>query len=111
MTPRRAQLESIARQMIDGQMDLLDGVRRLDGLATELGVALDDPYITFKGIASQADEFPDPKARAHFDPEMLRRLDDSKREFVDAFRDKIVEACKLVLISAERLDPGGPELE
>jgi len=107
----RRRLTDIARNMVAGQMDLLDGVRRLDALATELGVALDEPYIIFKGIASQADEFPDEKTRAYFEPEALRRLDESKRDFVDAFRDRILEACQLVLMSAEPYDGESPKVD
>ena len=95
----REQIKATAASMLAGQMDLIEGTRRIDALATELDLGFQAPYVTFKGIASQTDDFPDDGARTHYAPELLRRLDDEKRRSLELFRAQILDACRLVLRS------------
>jgi hypothetical protein len=71
----RAEVVDVARRMLSGELEYLDGARRLAGLRHEAAVREDDPdFMAFVAIDSETDEFPIGRVRSEWPDDVLQKL-------------------------------------
>jgi hypothetical protein len=93
----RSELVEVATAMIDGRIDLIDGVRRI----TVLRYGVEDPdsevFLPIRAAESETDHFVLGDARQHCAPEYLRELDAELARYLSEAQDEILSACKDIL--------------
>jgi hypothetical protein len=95
----KARIIELATQMIDEEIDVLEGCRRIVILQRKLKEPL-EAFITLRGIDSETDIYPiDPAERATWDTEALSRLDREKNEYLALVKENIREACQEIITS------------
>lgn len=71
----RQEVVDVAKAMMSGELQFLEGARRLSALRHEAAVREDDAdFLTFVGIASETDEFPLGRVRKEWPDEVLQRI-------------------------------------
>ena len=97
MGDARKRATEVARSMLTGDLDLVEGSRRLHALALDLDMQVDSTFLVFVGVASQADEWPPIAVRQNFSQRMLTRADAEKNEYLACMRSTILAACREVI--------------
>lgn len=73
---KRREAGELARAMLDGKVDYLEGAIRLDALRSEMDIAADDEdFLSFLEIASETDHLPIGRVRERWSKEALKRLE------------------------------------
>jgi len=82
-----------AQLIIDGDLDIIEGLRLILSLSNRAGIQDNDILLPIIGFVSQTDYFPIGEARDQCDPEYLQKLDKEKTEFIKDFKSSIVDTC------------------
>lgn len=89
----------IATQIINKEIDLLEGCRTLVYLQREL-TEPPEAFFVLRGIDSETDIFPvAPAERKQWASEALSRLDREKNEYISLVKEEIIEACREIITS------------
>jgi len=91
---KRQELVGVARAMLDGRMDLIEGCRRILALRFQVNGSDDEAFVPFQGFDSQTDHLPKGDARNRFAPELLERFDAEEEEFLEAAKTEILRSCQ-----------------
>src|SRR5262245_55991862 len=80
----RQAVAAVARAMLNGEVDLAEGCRKLVELRGELHESdWNDPELdTARGVDSELDGFPFGSARSHWAPGPLAELDRRREEYI-----------------------------
>jgi len=91
------QIVAVAQGMLDGDIDLVAGCRKLVSLHRQAGNP-DDPAIsTIVGIESETEEFPVGAAREFWAEADLARKDEELFQYLELARPILIEACREIL--------------
>jgi len=91
---KRNELITVAEAMVEEKMNLIEGVRKIAALRHHIENADDAMFMPIRAIESETDHFAIGAARAGYDPDYLKRLDeDMARYLLDAKQD-ILNACR-----------------
>lgn len=97
LSSKRNELLAVAKSMLAGESNLLEGMRRL----CELRSAVEDPenevFLVIRGIDSETDHFPLGTMRATCSPECLTHADDEIQAYLADARDDILQACRKII--------------
>jgi hypothetical protein len=95
----RLAMAGVARTMLAGEMDLLEGCLQLTALSRQLPQAeLDDPdVLTIRAVDSELDEMPFGSTRALWAPDVLAEKDRQCKEYLAQSRPFIEEACRSIV--------------
>ena len=92
-----AQLVSVARAMLAGRLELIDGVRRI----TKLRANMPDPdgavFDVIRGVDSETDDLPVGEERALWDSKALAEKDIVRQEYVEKVRAVVLDACARIV--------------
>jgi len=91
------ELLKCALQIIDGTVDLLEGVRTICRLRFETERPEDPVFHAFRAIESETETFPSLGSRHLYSEEYLQRLDREKHDYLEIIRDDIVEECRALI--------------
>lgn len=80
--------------IIANKINLIEGSRRVINLASRAGIIEDKVFLPLIGFESQTDQFPTGEVRKRFNKDYLKQLDREQQEYIDEFKDSIVEACQ-----------------
>ena len=94
---KRQELVGVARAMLDGRMDLIEGCRQILALRFQVNGSDDEAFLPFQGFDSQTDHLPKGDARNGFDPELLTRFDAEEEEFLQLAKTEILRSCQDIL--------------
>jgi hypothetical protein len=83
----------IARLMLAGQYDLIEGCRLVASLGSFIGAEDDSTMIPFRGFASEMDRFPRGEVRRNYAAGFLEKLDREAEEYVEDARTEILRSC------------------
>lgn len=97
MESTRAQLVVVARAMLEGQLELIDGVRRLTNLRANTSDPDWDAFEVIRGVESETDDLPIGEERALWDSRALAEKDAARREYVEKIRPAVLEACSRIV--------------
>jgi hypothetical protein len=95
-TPQAETIE-IAEKMLAGEVELVDGCRRLVQRLRSAGLADDPDAITIFGIESETDHLPAGAERNNWDPAILAAKDRERDEYLDRVRSKLLAACRAII--------------
>jgi hypothetical protein len=95
----RAGVLTIARQIVAGDVDPLEGCRAMVHLGAKLADRdRDDPdFLVLRGIESETDHFPMGLVRKHWDVGALTEQDRKRAEYIERNRAQLIEACWSVI--------------
>jgi Protein of unknown function (DUF2489) len=97
MESSKAQLVSVARAMLEGQLDLIDGVRRLTKLRLDMPDPEWDAFDGIRGVESETDDLPIGEERAFWNTKALAEKDADRQEYVEKVRRAVLEACARIV--------------
>lgn len=97
-------LLDVARAILKGEVDLIDGACEIVSLSHGTPFANDPIFHGFIAIWSDADDLHTAPSRDWWAPEALERIDKKRREYIESVRKGVLEDCWQLL---ERFgDPG-----
>ncbi|MEG3991659.1 hypothetical protein QUA13_32020 [Microcoleus sp. S28C3] len=93
----KAKIIKIATNIINKEIDLLNGCRTLVHFQRELAEP-PEAFFVLRGIDSETDIFPIVLAeRKQWASEALSRLDREKNEYISLVKEEIIEACREII--------------
>lgn len=93
----RVEMVDVATAMLEGHMNLIEGVRKICVLRQSVGDPENEVFMPIRAIESETDHFPLGEMRAHCATDYLHRKDDEMTRYLaDAKRD-ILTACKEIV--------------
>ena len=90
----RNELVAVANAMLDGRVNLLEGVRKICSLRHDSEKPDSDVFLTFRAVDSETDRFPLGELRSMYDKVKLAKLDEEMTAYVEDAKDDIFRACK-----------------
>lgn len=94
---KRTELVAVAEAMIEGKMDLIEGVRKITALRHDVENADDAVFMPIRAIESETDHFPVGVARAQYASDFLRRTDEEMERYLADAKADILTACKEIV--------------
>ena len=92
---QRKRVASIAKGMLDGTVDYLEGAIQLSSLWHEVEVAGDDPdFIAFIEIASETDHLPIGRGKQYWSKEALERHNSEIQDSIKWAKEISLNKCK-----------------
>jgi hypothetical protein len=88
------QIDCIARKLIVGEIELVEGAREICALRVIVGESENRVFHAFRALESDLDRFPVGKTREAWDPKKLAILDDEKQKILERMTASIMESCK-----------------
>jgi hypothetical protein len=93
----RAELVTVAEAMLNGELQLIEGCRRICSLRHSVGDPENAAFLPIRGIESETDHFPLGEMRKQCAPEYLARADENMNRYLtDASKD-ILAACREII--------------
>jgi Protein of unknown function (DUF2489) len=90
----RQKVASIAQDMVDGRIAIIDGSRQLAALLHRIDVAeFDDDFMPFVGIDSATDSLPIGESRKHWASDALEKKDAEIAGAEEHWGDYALSAC------------------
>ena len=96
-TQSKAELVATADAMLMGEMDLIEGCRRICSLRHAVGDPDNGLFLPIIAIESETDHFPIVGARKLCAPEYLKRMDEEIDGFLQKARNDILNACREIV--------------
>jgi hypothetical protein len=95
----RTEMADVARRMLDGELHLFEGVRKLSDLSRRLPVGEDLEAVirTLQGIDSEIDDLPLGEARSAWANDALAAKDRERDQYLERTRSEIEDACRTIL--------------
>lgn len=90
----RGKIVSVARAVLDGEVGIITGSRKLRRLGFELGDETEPDFITFIAVDSETDHLPIGRERENWSEEALRRKDIEVSESESLYRERVLKACE-----------------
>jgi len=87
----------VARLMLAGQYDLIEGCRRIVSLGSLIDAEDEEVLIPFRGFDSETDHFPRGDVRRQYAPVFLESLDKESDEYLADARTEILRFCSDLL--------------
>ncbi|HEV3091791.1 MAG TPA: DUF2489 domain-containing protein [Candidatus Cybelea sp.] len=97
MESSKAQLVSVARAMLEGQLDLVAGVRRLMKLLLDMPDPEWDAFDVIRGVESETDDLPVGEERALWNSKALAEKDIVRQDYEEKVRPVVLEACTRIV--------------
>lgn len=99
----RERTAACARELLAGRLGVVEGVRRLVGLVSELDQPeLESIRLVFVGVDSQTDHLPIGEVRRQWAPSSLAAVDAEHRDAEATLRTGVADACRQLLAALER---------
>ena len=90
----KTEVAIVAEQMLNGELELLEGCRKLVQLHSRSGAPDDDAIITVIGIESETDDLPAGRDRERWAPDVLAEKDRQRDEYMARVRDPLMAALR-----------------
>ncbi|MCM2263858.1 MAG: DUF2489 domain-containing protein [Desulfuromonadales bacterium] len=94
---KRSELITIASSMIDGNLHLIEGVRKVCSLRHSIGQPESELFLLFRAVDSETDHYPLGDARQHFADDYLHKLDAEMSEYLADTKEEILSACRTII--------------
>lgn len=88
-----------ARAMLNRELGLIEGCRRIDSLRFGTPNPEDELFDTFRGVASETDHLPLGEVRDHASEAHLVRADQEASEYLERMSPRILSACESLIRS------------
>ena len=94
---KKAELVGVAKAMLQGEVHLIKGCRRLCSLRDKIDDSENRVFLPIEGIESDTDHFPLGKLREQCAPEYLKRMDEEMERYLADAREDILNACREIV--------------
>jgi hypothetical protein len=94
---KRNEVVSIAREMLRGSMNLLEGTRRICSLRNATEEPDSEVFAPFRAIESETDHFAVGEVRLRYSKEQLEQLDRELKSYLTDTKNEIVAACEKLI--------------
>jgi hypothetical protein len=94
---KRAELVSTARAILDEDIHLIEGVRKICLLRHYVGDPGSEVFMPIRAIESETDHYPLGKVRSEYAQDFLGKLDAEMRCYLEDAKVDIFEACKEII--------------
>lgn len=94
---KRSELTGVAAAMLDGQMHLIEGVRKICSLRHAIGDPDNEVFMPIRAIESETDHFPLGEIRTRCALEYLKRMDDEMQRYLADAKADILAACREII--------------
>lgn len=95
---KKRRVGEVARAMLDGSIDYLEGAIELSSLRLEVGAPEGDPdFVKFVAIASEIDHLPIGSVRQYWSSEALQRHESEIQESIKWAKKVSLSHCKSLL--------------
>lgn len=96
----------IAENIINNNINIIEGVKKINSLICQLGVSENEKYVIFKAIDSETDDVPVGEARKHWNKDALIRIDEEVKSYINKIKKPVIESCKELVkeLSSEEKD-------
>ena len=94
---KRSELVAVARAMLDGKMNLIEGVRKITALRHDVGNPDDEIFMPLRGIESETQHFLLGSVRALAAPGYLSQLDEEMKLYLEDATNDIMAACREIV--------------
>lgn len=94
---KNVELIAIANAMLDGQMNLIEGVRKICSLRFTVDDPDNDVFIPIRAIESETDHFPLGEVRSQCASDYLQKIDVEMQSYLSDTRQDILDACKEII--------------
>jgi hypothetical protein len=102
MSSKRTELVSVATAMINGEINLIEGIRKITALRHHVESPDGEIFIPIRAIESETDHFPLGRARMQCAPDYLKRADEEMERYVVDIKADIVVACREIVRAYSR---------
>jgi hypothetical protein len=96
----KLEIKNIAKEIVQGKVDLLKGIRKLHKLRYKVP-EYQDLLLPIVGIESETDIYPLDKERESCSPELLARLDSQKENYFSRVKPTIFGICEQLISNAQ----------
>ena len=97
LASKRRELVAVAKAMLAGEANLLEGVRLICALRFAVEPPDKEIFLTFQAVDSETDHFPLGATRALCSQEYLKRSDEEMQAYLMSARDGIIQACREIV--------------
>lgn len=94
---KRAELISLSTAMLEGKINLIEGVRKICSLRHEVGDPDNEVFLPIRAIDSETDHFPVGKIRERCTREYLQRMDKEMQLYLADAKDDILTSCREIV--------------
>lgn len=91
---KREELVGLANSMLAGEVNLIEGVRKMCSLRFAIGDPENDVFIPLRAIDSETDHYPLGEMRARCADDYLRRMDTEMENYLEEARQDILDVCR-----------------
>ncbi len=94
----KQEIASLALSIVGGELDVLEGCRRIVDLRGSLGEseANDPDLLVIVGVESELDDVPSGATRELWAPDALAARDAERDEYLSAVRPELLRACQSI---------------
>lgn len=92
-----AEVVATAQAMLQGEMDLIEGCRRLCSLRFKLADPQNAVFLPIRAIESETDHFPLGEVRNRCAPDYLHRMDAEMERYLADAREDILKGCREIV--------------
>lgn len=93
----RSELVETASKMLDGELDLIEGCRRIVRLRFELDEPEDEIFLPLVGVESETDDLPIGNLRDELSSDALSSKDQEKANYLAKVKSNILDTCERII--------------
>lgn len=94
---KREELVGLANSMLAGEINLIEGVRKICSLRFAISDPENDVFVPLRAIDSETDHYPLGEMRARCADDYLRRMDAEMEGYLAEARQDILDACRDII--------------
>ncbi len=94
---KRNELIAVANAMLDGEINLIEGVRKICSLRHAIGDPENDVFMPIRAIESETDHFPIGELRKQCSDDYLQRVDNEMQRYLAEAKEYIFTVCQEII--------------
>ena len=94
---KRLELLSIANKVLHGQINPIEGIRKINALRYDIGDSENEVFLPIRGIDSETDHFPLGTVRKNWDIVALKEIDDEMESYLLKAKNDIFQSCQEII--------------
>jgi hypothetical protein len=106
---KRVELVRVAKAMISGECDLIEGVRKLTALRFATDRPNDPIFDAIRGLESETDHLPVGAERALWAPVALAEKDALLKRYIETEGPQVLDACSQIVRAFDTSSSLGPD--
>jgi len=97
LAEKRNELVNVAMSVLSGDMNLIEGIRKMNSLRFEIEDSDNDVFLFIRGVESETDQFPIGLMRSYCHMDYLHRMDAEMEDYLAKARESIFQSCREII--------------